>query len=126
MPYEYTRFGDGIVRRLEDSTDDWEPVPSDDLVNAQVALQVAEALAADRGRGRRGISVQIHRSERNEAVAHELGLTADQLADRLAKSDQNQGTGKRVEEGRFDELMQSIDLDPDEARARFKGTHWQE
>lgn len=122
MDYEYTRFGAGIVRRPLESTDDWEECAADDL-NAQVAVQVAETLASKPGR--RAMTTRIIRSEKNEAVAQELGLTADQLADRLAKPDQNQGTNRRLEEGRFDELMQSMDLDPDEARARFKGTHWQ-
>lgn len=68
--------------------------------------------------------IVITRSERNKGIAGKLGIDADQMAERLARPDMNQGTLTRLPEEEFDALMEELDLSPGEARARFKGTHW--
>lgn len=40
---EYQRFGETLVQRAEDSADDWDVVPDDDMVDAEVAVRVKEA-----------------------------------------------------------------------------------
>lgn len=66
----------------------------------------------------------ITRSDANQAIAAKLGLSADELADRLARPDVNQGTRARLTEEEFDAEMSKLGLSPEEARARFKGTFW--
>lgn len=119
--YEYARFGAKNVRRPVDSAEPWEDCDAGD-VEAEVALRTAEAL---RAQPMRGLSLKITRSPDNIEIASKLGLTADQLAERLAKADDNRGTGVRVSDGEFNEVMLNIGLDPDEARDRFSGRYWQ-
>ena len=117
---DYEKFGNGFIQR-EDADDEWRPVPADDVALAAQAL-VDQAKAITR-LPRMGTRIIL--SARNETIAARLGLDAEQLADRLAKPDQNQGTGRRVADFQFDEAMREIDLDPDEARDRFTGRYWQ-
>lgn len=119
--WEYAKFGESIVRRAVDSTDDWLPVPEEGMVDATIAVRVSEEL---RKRPAAPMASRIIRSEENEATARRLGLNADQLADRLAQPDQNQGTRERIPEAEFDVEMERLGLPPDEARARFNGSHW--
>jgi hypothetical protein len=122
--YEYAPFGDSIVRRPAESTDPWETVPPEDLEDARVEVRVAAKLKAQR-RGMTGKAAsRVIRSERNEKVAKSLGLNAGELAERLARPDDNRGTKLRVSEEDFDSYMGELGLSPEEARARFKGTYW--
>ena len=121
---EYTRYSGsptGFLQR-ESAEHEWVNVTAENL-----QLAVGMMYDADRAarRAPRPMGIQITRSERNERIAAELGINADQMADRLAKPDQNQGTATRVSEEHFDELMGEISLDPQEARDRFSGKHWQ-
>jgi hypothetical protein len=68
--------------------------------------------------------VMIIRAESNKQIAVKLGLTADELADRLARPDHNQGTNLRVTDEEFDDLMAELGLSGDDARARFRGDYW--
>ena len=60
-----------------------------------------------------------------KAIAEKLGLTPEQLSDRLGMPDQNQGMLMRRPEEEFDAAMEELGLSPEEARAGFKGTFWQ-
>lgn len=122
---EYARFGDGLVQRAKDSTDDWEPVPADDEQIAAVEVGVAEAMRERNSTSPPRVATNIIRASRNEEIAEKLGLNADQLADRLAKRDENQGTVTRVDDAEFDALMGELGLDPQEARDRFTGAYWE-
>ena len=121
---ENTRFGDKIIQR-EDSSEPWVDVPMDDQVEAGVAVGIAETLKKRNTENPPRLGLTITRSRQNEGIAAKLGITADQLAERLARPNDNQGTVTRVPEGEFDGLMDELGLSPDEARARFKGTHWE-
>ena len=66
----------------------------------------------------------IIRSETNKSIAAELGLDADELADRLARPDQNQGTRELVPDDEFKALMSGLGLSEQEARDRFDGRFW--
>ena len=122
---EYARFGETIIQR-EDSSQEWGPVTPGMEVDAQVAVEVA---AGDRQRnleGAGGAGIQITRSPQNIEIAEKFGITADQLAERLASPTDNQGTVTRLSEVAFDAEMKKLGLSGGEGRARFKGTYWQE
>lgn len=127
--HEYARFGATNVRREFESAEAWEEVPPEDTMEAEMALRLHERdrqrVLGDHTRGVIRPS-RVLRSEKNKEVAKELGLSADSLADRLSRHDDNRGTLNRVEEGRFDTLMAQLDLDPNEARDRFSGRYWRE
>ena len=121
---EYTRFGDKIQRR-ENADFEWEDVPEDDMMDARVELGVKEEIRARRdASGPPRLGLEITRSERNIEIAEKLGITGDQLAERLAKPDENQGTNIRVSEDEFDFMMAELGHSPEEARARFNGSYW--
>lgn len=115
-------------------TSSWENVPEDDALMARegVLLERERVIAAKEERGRQiqsnpgydRVGALITRSERNKEIAAKLGIDADQLAERLARPDQNQGTLARLSEEDFDTEMEKLNLSPEEARARFKGTFW--
>lgn len=48
MVYEYTRFGAGTVRRKAGTADDWEPVPADDMQEAEIEVRIQERQRAAR------------------------------------------------------------------------------
>lgn len=122
--YEYSLFGpegdQKILRRSLDSSEDWYECPEDGLLDAKVAIKMGDFIRENPVvRGSRVI-----RAPENEEIASQLGLTADQLAERLAQPDQNQGTRTRIDENEFDAAMGRLGLSPDEARARFNGSFW--
>lgn len=141
-----TRLEEGYVRYVVSSSSpsgyaqrkgpnsSWENVPVDDALMARegVLLERERVIAAKEERGRvvqnnpgyDRIGALITRAEQNKEIAAKLGLNADQLAERLARPDMNQGTLARLPEEEFDAEMQKLGLSPEEARARFKGTHW--
>lgn len=121
---EYARFGEKIVQRL-DASEEWVDVPLDDRVDAEVTVRVAEEMRVwNREHPGVGVGTEIIRAPRNIEIAARLGLTADELAERLAEPDKNQGTAARIPDSEFDALMAEIGLGAEEARARFKGTFW--
>lgn len=120
---EYAQFGLEIVRR-ENSHYEWE-VCADDDIDARVAMGIKQYKKEERARvGPPRIATAITRSARNEEIAAQIGLDADEMAERLAEPDSNLGTKKRVDDAAFDSLMAQLGLTGEEARARFKGTHW--
>ena len=72
------------------------------------------------------VSSFITRSPQNEEIAASMGITADELADRLARPDHNEGTRKRIPEADFDKAMKRMNLTGDEGRLRFSGKFWTE
>ncbi len=121
MTKEYTRFGQTIQQREADSTDDWQDVPLDDLVEASIAVGVADEMRKRNRKNPPILSIRVVRSDRNKAIAAELGLDADELADRLARPDHNEGTTKRVSEERLDEIASELKMSGTEIRDRFAG-----
>lgn len=134
---QYARFGDGfVVRTVEDGeASDWQPITVDDMgVEALAEIRAQERLREERiAAGPRQWGLVIERSAENRARAEELGFTgeeyqaryqrtdpADTLASRLTDRG-SEGTGKRVSEKRFDEIHRDMGLDPQEARARYRG-----
>lgn len=122
---DYARFGDKIVQRPNraDPTVDWVEVPPEDYAFAE-AMLIAEANRNDDLDGPPPLVTGIRRAPRNDEIAERLGLNADELAERLAEPDKNRGTRIRVPEEEFDSMMAELGLSPEEARARFRGTHW--
>ena len=120
---ELKRFGKQYCRR-EDASQEWEILDENLVGVADLAELIAEEIIRKRNTENppRVASVVI-RSERNEALARKLGLNAAQLADRLARSDYNQGTTIRVPDGEFDAIARELGLDPQEARNRFAGRY---
>ncbi len=88
---EYTKFGDQILQRVNESTDDWEQVPLDDVMEAGVAVGIAEEMRKQNRSNPPRVATNIIRNQKNQDIAAELGITADELADRLARPDHNQG-----------------------------------
>ena len=136
--YEFARFGDDIVRRPVDSDAAWEPVPDDvdARVEAATAINVHEQIRQrvidDRKAGRRGMILQVTRAPKNVALGERLGLgagdkAADELASRLARSDDNRGSSVRLDEAEFDRAVVDAELgfDANEARDRLSGRFWQ-
>ena len=120
---EIQRFGDGFCRR-KDASEPWEMVSADQATAAEIAqVLTAEALRQRNVDSPPRVGSVIIRSARNLRIAGELGLSADQLADRLVKPDQNQGTGRRVPEKDFDAMAKEIGLSPKEMRDRFAGRY---
>jgi len=136
---EYARFGpegtDDYVER-EDASEEWRPA---ERVTAKLAIiekKEARLIAReaflnahtispdspDWGAAPRKLMARIIRSPENEARAAKLGLTADEMADRLARPDENDGTNTRLPEAEFDAVMAELNLSPEEARARFNGS----
>jgi len=121
---EYTRFGEVIIRR-ENSEFEWENVLESDIVDASVSVGISEAFRElNMAQGPSRLALLITRSPQNGVIAEKLGITADELADRLARPGDNQGTMLRVPEEDFDNLMAELGLSPEEGRARFNGTFW--
>ena len=135
---EYVKFGpegaDDYLER-EDASEEWRAADPGVarmaiLEGREARLKAREAFLnehtispsdPDWGAAPRKLMAKITRAPKNEAIAAELGLNADQLADRLARPDENDGTNTRVSEERFDELMAELGLPPEESRARFNG-----
>lgn len=136
---EYVKFGpegtDDYLER-EDASEDWRPA---DPVVARLAIleEKERRLTAwesflnahtispsdpNWGAAPRKLMATITRSPLNEARAARVGLTAEQLADRLARPDENDGTNIWLPEAEFDALMAELDLSPEESRARFDGS----
>jgi len=120
---DYARFGDKIVQRPDrnDPNVEWVEVPPDDYAIAEAALE-AEAARNDDAAGAPD-PIRVVRAQQNEEIAAKLGLNADELAERLSDPRANAGTRVRVDDAEFDALMAQLGLSPEEARARFKGTH---
>lgn len=118
MTTEYARFGDSYVERVNDG--DWRTAADAEAAKAAIDAKELETVRARRSPA--GFAM-ITRSDRNEEIAAELGLTGDELADRLALPG-NQGTRRRVSDDEFDALMAELGLSPEEARARLRGTYW--
>lgn len=137
---EYTKFGksgdaDEYMER-EDSSVEWRD--ADPGIARMAILEEKEQRLAAReaylndhtidpsdprwGSPPRKLMAKITRAPVNEARAAKVGLTADELADRLARPDENNGTNIRLPDAEFDDLMAELDLSPEEARARFSGT----
>lgn len=139
MDYEfavYSGSSTGYVRRAKDSTEDWADCPLDDVPQSFLDEQTMkrfrrEGLMADvprglpaggtfvgagRNAGSEFVAVR-HANPAVDAMAEELGLTADELRARLNGAPG--GTLKRVAEGRFDEIAVALGLEPGEARDRF-------
>lgn len=143
MEYEYSRFGDGFVRRVKDSSEDWaacqlDDVPAEVLQEEQrvkvregvrdaggsgdpfhkAGLERGSTILVGGGAERQGPAVGVRKANPEvDAIAAELGLTPDQLRGRL--NGEAGGTVARVSEERFDEIAARLGLDPVEARARF-------
>jgi hypothetical protein len=127
--WEYARFGDGWVARAAATDDDWAAVRLDD-----VPAEVIDRIDRQEARGERirqfgydpedpapgRLAIQVRRSVDNTRRAAELGLTADELAERLNRREAG-GTRERVTDKRFDELAGEIGMDPEEMRERFRG-----
>ena len=135
---EYTKFGpegtDNYLER-EDASEEWRQA---DRTTAKLAildekekrLTAREAFLNDHtisindpdwGTAPRKLMARIIRSQANIDRAAKLGITADEMADRLARPDENDGTNTRLPEAEFDEIMAELGLSPEEARARFSG-----
>lgn len=133
MAYEYQRFGAGFVRRDAVQGGDWMSCARDDVPKAffdeeqriQVRREVggdpyyrppiaddAELMPAGAG-----LFAVRKKNAEAEALAEELGLTANELRSRLTKG--KGGTVKRVSEERFDEIAATLGIDPQLARERF-------
>lgn len=119
---EYAIFGEGIVQR-EDVDHPWVPVPEAEVPAAAAKLATEAAVRAAERYTSEGFGIRITRAPENEAIAASLGLTADELAERLATEGDVGGTLTRLPEKEFDAAMAQLGLDPKEARARFAGTH---
>ena len=129
---ESTTSPSGFSQRTVDTP--WINTPMDDVLIARESMLVERerVLAEKEARGREAQNTPgfdrfgslITRSEQNKEIAAKLGIDADQLAERLALPDQNQGTLMRLTEAQFDKEMKKLGLSPEEARARFKGTFW--
>lgn len=136
---EYSRFGQGFVRRASPD-DEWQEVQYDDLDPAVFAEIRAEELIKERG-GTRGaaFSAEIIRAPQNDAIARELGFTGDErvdvqnrnadgatpgdvLAQRLNDRGSD-GTMVRVTEERFDEIAAQLGMSGEELRVRFAGRY---
>ena len=122
----------GYSQRTVDTP--WVNTPVDDAPIARESMMVERerVMAEKEGQGRLvqntpgydRMGALITRSEQNKGIAEKLGIDADQLAERLARPDMNQGTLTRLPEAEFDKEMKKLGFSPAEARARFKGTHW--
>lgn len=118
---EYATFGTGYCRR-ENVDDEWETI---DTLPPDVSIEFLLEKARREERVRRGPASRppkIVRSGQNVVFASELGLSADEFAERL-NDDSTTGTVTRVADERFDEMAAALDLDPQEMRDRFAGRH---
>lgn len=133
MVYEYQRFGNGFVRRTEGTTDSWMSCPRDDVPKGffddEQRVQVRREVGGDPYYRPEiaddeellpagpGVFAVRRKNAAAEAVAEELGLTANELRSRLTTG--KGGTAKRVDDKRFDKLMADVGVDPQLARERF-------
>ena len=135
---EYTKFGpegtDDYLER-EDASEEWRAADPGVarmaiLEKRETRLIAREAFLKDHtispsdpdwGTAPRKLMARTIRSQANIDRAARLGITADQMADRLARPDENEGTVTRLPEAEFDEIMAELGLSPQEARARFNG-----
>lgn len=129
--YEYSRFGEGFVRRAAESADDWKACQTDDVpaeyfkqeerTNQRRELGFDPYFRPDIGDDDEfmGGAVGAIRKANPavEAVAEELGLSGNELRRKLNGSPG--GTAKRVSEERFDEIAGALGLTPADARDRF-------
>lgn len=143
--YEYAVQGDGYCRRkVTGLKEPWETNLTGDDLSFEVRLEIelqARLREERRRAGPRGSRHIITRSDRNIAIAEELGFdgkepdllmnnrggaggpnAADTLAQRLTDRS-NTGTGARVTETRFDAIAKDLGFTPAEIRARFAGEH---
>lgn len=116
----YSASPSGYVQR-ESADHEWEPVPEAQAHEVQEMLIAEKLDAARRVRDAGRIGAVITRAPRNAEIADLLGLTADELAENLAKPDSNAGTRRRLDDAEFDALMSEMGLTPQEARDRFAG-----
>lgn len=137
---QYRQSGDTIVQRTMEKPvppqeyldqlklyNEWHEVPEADYLDAMVQVEVANRMRIfNKSRIGKPISVVITRSPQNEEIAAKWGITADEMAERLTKPDDNRGTRLRVSDDEFDHDCERMNLTGDEARRRFKGTHWTE
>lgn len=134
--YEYARFGNGFVRRVKDSTDDWMSCAQDDVPGEffreemkREMRRTGEMIDTPRDLPAGGVFIGAggsdgsqftavrHANPDVDAKAAELGLTGDELRGRLNGAPG--GTNARVTEERFDEIATSLGLEPGDARDRF-------
>lgn len=132
--YDYQRFGSGFVRRAKDSSDDWYSCARDDVpqdfFREEQRVQVRREVGGDpyfrpsippdgEYVGASGARIGAFRMANPDAdaIASELGLTANELRARLTRSPG--GTNRRVSEERFDAIAASLGIDPQLARDRF-------
>lgn len=140
--YEYARFGQGFVRRAAESTDDWMSCPRDDVPKSFFDDETRARIrreAKAMGGGDPFVNTDhvpagavLHTNNPDQvsktagfllpnkqvdALASELGLTGVELRKRLTKAEG--GTGTRVSDERFDEIMTELGIDPQVARERF-------
>ena len=79
--YEYQNFGNSIVRREAQSTDDWETCADDDM-DARVAMGVKQHLRETREtQGAPSLALVVTRGERNERIGARWGMKGDKLAE---------------------------------------------
>lgn len=120
---EYAQFGESIVKR-ENADHEWEVCAEDDI-DARVAMGIKESKRETRAtNGAPKIGTEIFRSDQNTEIAERYGLTADQLAERLAGPNDNRGTVKRQPEKEFKADMAKLGHSSEDAKARFNGTFW--
>jgi len=102
----------------------WVNTPEDD---AEIAHEGFSAMMDERARDAQELAALglSPRSEGYRAIAESLGLSANEMSERLARPDMNQGTLTRLPEAEFDQKMEELGFSPEDARARFKGTFWQ-
>lgn len=136
MGFEYARFGTSFVRRTAGSDEDWmgcerELVP-DDFFREEARTDIRRRTAALGGSDpffhdelpegatvvtKEGVSAVRLANPEADAIAGELGLTPDELRERLTSAPG--GTRNRVSEERFDEIAARLGVDPKTARDRF-------
>lgn len=133
--YEYSRFGNGFVRRTKDTTDDWMSCPQDDV---PAEFFAEETKTAARRMGMRDVPEELpadgeligakvgsqtqmvavrHANPSVDAMAAELGLTGNELRARLNGAPG--GTNKRVDDERFDFIAAALGVHPADARDLF-------
>lgn len=137
MGFEYARFGEGFLRRTAGSDEDWkgceaELVPEgffqdeertairrrsvalgggDPFADQEMVPEGATIISRD------GVGAVRLANPAVDAMAAELGLSGDELRERLL--DKAGGTRARVSEERFDEIANALGISPTLARDRF-------
>lgn len=124
--FEYANFGDKIVRRLFQTSDEWETCADNDI-DARVAMGIKQAQKEERAKnGPPRIATVIIRAPRNIEIGEKLGLgwgefAAEALAVELQNDKDTQTT--RIDEEEFDRIGTELGHSPEDFRARFKGTY---